>query len=237
MTYFNKFTLFDSGFGIRDSGFGIRDSGFGIRSYNQPKINNNIMNNVPPNFIVGIGGSAGGLNAYKALLEALPSDTGMALVFVSHMLPEASSQLAYILSRHTKMPAMVATNAMGIWANHIYVIAPNADISIKDSAFEVISPRIKRNTQIDIFFTSLAKAMGKRAIGIILSGYDGDGTKGCKQIKANGGHTFAQDNSAEINHMSISAQSAGCVDFVLSPKLIAEELVRLSNSVENTFKN
>ena len=135
------------------------------------------------------------------------------------------------------MPATVATNAMGIWANHIYVIAPNADISIKDSVFVVISPRIKRNTQIDIFFTSLAKAMGKRAIGIILSGYDGDGTEGCKQIKTKGGFTFAQDSSAEINHMSISAQSAGCVDFVLSPKLIAKELVRLANSVENTSNN
>lgn len=195
------------------------------------------MRNVPPSFIVGIGGSAGGLNAYKALLEALPSDTGMAFVFVSHMFPEASSQLIHILSRHTKMPATVAITAMGIWANHIYVIAPNADLFVKDSVFKVISPRIKRNTQIDIFFTSLAEAMGKRAIGIILSGYDGDGTEGCKQIKAKGGVTFAQDDSAEVRHMSTSAQVAGCVDFVLSPKLIAEELVRLANSGENMFND
>ena len=131
-----------------------------------------MMGYVPPNFIVGIGGSAGGLKAYKVLLDALPSNTGMAFVFVSHMLPEASSELAYILSRHTKMPATVAKNAMSIWANHIYVIAPNADLFIEEGVFKVISPRIKRNTQIDIFFISLAKAMGKRAIGIILSGYD-----------------------------------------------------------------
>ena len=188
------------------------------------------MKTLRPRFIVGIGGSAGALNPYKELLEALPSNTGMAFVFVSHMYPEASSQLAQILARHTKMPATVATTAMDIWANHIYVIAPNADLYIKDGVFKVISPRIKRNTQIDVFFTSLAESMGKYSIGIILSGYDGDGTEGCKQIKAKGGVTFAQDESADINHMSVSAQLAESVDFVLSPKEIAEELIRIANN-------
>ena len=187
-----------------------------------------MIKNVRPSYIVGIGGSAGALKAYKELLDALPPNTGMAFVFVSHMFPEASSQLAEILSRHTKMPASVATTAMEIGANHIYVIAPNADLHIKTKVFKVVSPRIKRNTQIDIFFTSLAESEGKRAIGIILSGYDGDGTEGCKQIKAKGGVTFAQDNSAEISHMSTSAQAVGCIDFVMSPKSIAEELIRLA---------
>ena len=203
---------------------------FYLVAIKQPKIKRKIMKNSPPSFIVGIGGSAGGLIAYKALLDALSSDTGMAFVFVSHLLPDASSQLAHILSRHTKMPATVATTAMPMWANHIYVIPPDADLIIEDSVFKVISPRIKRNTQIDIFFTSLAESMGKRAIGIILSGYDGDGTEGCKQIKAKGGVTFAQDGSAEIRQMSESAQAAECVDFVLSPKKIAEKLIRLANN-------
>jgi len=189
-----------------------------------------MIKNVRPSYIVGIGGSAGALKAYKELLDALPSNTGMAFVFVSHMFPEATSQLSQILSRHTKMPTTVATTAMDIWANHIYVIAPNADLYIKDSVFKVNSPRIKRNTQIDVFFSSLADAMGKRAIGIVLSGYNGDGTEGCKQIRAKGGVNFAQDDSAEVNHMSLSAQAANCVDFVLSPKKIAEELVRLGNN-------
>ena len=188
------------------------------------------MKNVPPSYIVGIGGSAGALNAYKALLEALPPDTGMAFVFVSHMLPDATSQLVHILSRHTRMPTMVAANAMGISANQIYVIPPNADLFIEGKVFKIISPRIKRNKQIDIFFSSLAEVMGKRAIGIILSGYDGDGTEGCRQIKAKGGVTFAQNDSAEISNMPLNAQAAGCVDFALSPKLIAEELVRLANN-------
>ena len=83
--------------------------------------------------------------------------------------------------------------------------------------------------QIDLFFISLAENMGKRAIGIIFSGYFRDGTEGCKHIKAKGGITFAQDKSAEINDMSLSAQASGCVDFVLSPEKISDELKKLAN--------
>ena len=186
-----------------------------------------------PNFIVGIGGSAGGLNAYKALLEALPSNTGMAFVIVSHILPTANSQLAQILSRHTKMTVMVASTAMAIRRNHVYVIPPNADLLIEKYTFKVVSPRLKRNAQVDVFFNSLAAAMGARAIGIILSGYDGDGSEGCKHIKAKGGTIFAQDMSAEVDSMSLSAQASGCVDFVLPPDKISHELQRLVSSSIN----
>ena len=88
-----------------------------------------------PKLIVGIGGSAGALNAYKALLEAIPTDTDMAFVIISHMNPTANSQLALILSRHTKMPVTVASMAMPILANHVYVIPPNADLLIHDYTF------------------------------------------------------------------------------------------------------
>ena len=185
------------------------------------------MKTLHPNFIVGIGGSAGALNAYKALLDALPSRTGMAFVIVSHITPTANSQLAEILSRHTKMPVMVAAKAMPVRANHVYVIPPNADLLIKSYNFKVVSPRTKRNAQIDLFLTSLAEAMGTRAVGIILSGMDGDGAEGCKQIKAKGGTTFAQDISAEINSMPLNAQASGSVDFVLPPEKIPNELQRL----------
>jgi CRP/FNR family cyclic AMP-dependent transcriptional regulator len=178
-----------------------------------------------PNFIVGIGGSAGALNAYKALLDALPSNTGMAFVIVSHIHPTANSQLAQILSRHTNMPVILASTAMPIRANHVYVIPP--DLLIESYTFKVVSPRTRRNEQIDLLFISLAEAMGARAIGIILSGYDGDGTEGCKHIKANGGKTFAQDMSAEEDGMPLSAQASGCVDFVLPPDKIPDELQRL----------
>ena len=188
------------------------------------------MKTAQPDFIVGIGGSAGGLNAYKALLNALPPNTGMAFVIVSHITPTANSQLGQILSRHTKMTVTVASTAMPIRANHVYVIPPNADLLIKSCAFKVVSPRTKRNVQIDLFFKSLAEAMGARAVGIILSGYDGDGAEGCKQIKAKGGTTFAQDKSAEVDGMPLSAQASGCVDFVLPPERIPDELRRLAGT-------
>jgi two-component system CheB/CheR fusion protein len=191
------------------------------------------MGTLHPNFIVGIGGSAGGLKAYKALLDALPSNTGMAFVIVSHILPTANSQLAQILSRHTKMTVIVASTAMPIRANHVYVSPPNADLLIESYTFKVVSPRTGRNKQVDLFLTSLAEAMGARAIGIILSGYNGDGTEGCKHIKAKGGTTFAQDMSAEIDGMPLSAQASGCVDFVLPPDKIPDELQRLVSTSIN----
>ena len=190
------------------------------------------MATLHPKFIVGIGGSAGALNAYKAFLDALPPRTGMAFVIVSHITPTANSQLAAILSRHTKMPVMVASPAMPIQANHVYVIPPNADLLIKGYNFNVISPRSKRNAQIDLFFTSLAEAMGARAASIIFSGYAGDGAEGCKRIKARGGTTFAQNMSAEVSEMPRNARASGCVDFVLPPQNIPNELLRWAR----TFK-
>jgi chemotaxis response regulator CheB len=189
------------------------------------------MGTLHPNFIVGIGGSAGGLNAYMGLLDALPPQTGMAFVIVSHMLPSAHSELAQILSRHTTMPVQVASTKMPIRANHVYVSPPNADLLIERDAFEVVSPRTRRNKQVDILFVSLAEALGACAICIILSGYDGDGTEGCKHIKVKGGTTFAQDMSAEVNDMPLSAQASGYIDFVLPLDKIAEELVKIGARV------
>ena len=185
-----------------------------------------------PNFIVGIGGSAGSLNAYKALLDALPSNTGMAFVIVSHLMPTANSQLAEILSSHTKMPVMVASSSMSIQANHVYVIPPNADLLIEHLTFKVVTPRTMRNKQIDYFLISLSEAIGARAIAVILSGYDGDGTEGCKHIKAKGGTTFVQDMSAEVAHMSLSAQASGSVDFILPPDKISEKLKKMAAALK-----
>ena len=183
----------------------------------------------PPNFIVGIGASAGGLNAYKAFFDALPPSTGMAFVVVSHIHPAAHSQLAEILARHTKMTVTLAVSGMAIRANEVYVIPGDADLLIENGALKVVSPRTRRNAQVDLFFTSLATAMGTRAIGIVFSGYDGDGAEGCKRIKAVGGITFAQDTSAEVSGMPISAQATGCVDFVLAPEEIPMKLYKLIN--------
>ncbi len=185
-----------------------------------------------PNFVVGIGGSAGGLKAYTALLEALPSNTGMAFVFIAHLSPTGKNLLPHILSQSTNMPAIQATDGMPIQANHIYVIAPNTNLLMKNLNFEVVSPRTLsngRHKQVDFFLISLAETMGARAIGIILSGGDGDGTEGCKFIKARGGKTFAQDFSADVESMPLHAQASGCVDLVLSPDKISVELTKISS--------
>ena len=185
------------------------------------------MGILKPSFVVGIGASAGGLNAYKAFFDALPSNSGMAFVVISHIHPAAHSQLAEILSRHTKMTVVLAASGMKMRANQVYVIPGNADLLIESGAFIVVSPRTRRNAQVDIFFASLASAMGERAVGIVFSGYDGDGAEGCKHIKAAGGTTFAQDNSAEVSGMPLSARATGCVDFVLPPDMIPAELHKM----------
>ena len=190
------------------------------------------MGTLQPNFIVGIGGSAGSLNAYKTFLDTMPPNTGMAFVIISHLMPSANSQLAEILSAHTKMPVTVASSAMSIRANHVYVIPPDADLLIEHLTFKVVTPRTKRNKQIDYFLASLAEAIGARAIAIILSGYDGDGTEGCKLIKAKGGTTFAQDMSAEVPHMSLNAQNSGCIDFILPPNKISEKLKKMAAALK-----
>ena len=189
------------------------------------------MTNSNPNFVVGIGGSAGGLKAYTALLEALPSNTGMAFVFIAHLSPTGNSLLAHLLSRSTNMPATQATEGMPILSNHVYVIAPNTDLRMENYAFRVDSPRTMnqgRHNQVNFFLVSLAETVGSRAIGIILSGGDGDGTEGCKLIKAKGGTTFAQDLSADVDSMPLHAQASGCVDFVLPPDKISDELAKIA---------
>ena len=180
-----------------------------------------------PNFVVGIGASAGGLSAYKSFFAVLPPSTGMAFAVISHLHPAAHSELAAILSRHTKMIVELAASGMKIQANRVYVIPANADLSFKDGILDVVSPRMKRNTQVDIFFTSIAATFAERSVGIVFSGYNGDGAQGCRRIKAAGGTTFAQDNSAEVNGMPRSAQATGCVDFVLPPEKIPAELDKL----------
>jgi chemotaxis response regulator CheB len=190
------------------------------------------MGALHPKLIVGIGGSAGALNAYRALFDALPFNTGMAFVIISHMNPTANSQLAKILSRHTKMKVIAASLGMPVRANHVYVIPPDADLLIENYTFKVISPRSGRNKQIDLFFISLAEAMGERAIGIVLSGYDGDGTEGCKYIKENGGKTFAQDMSAEVDFMPLSAQASGYADFVIPLDKIPDKLKSLAAALK-----
>jgi two-component system CheB/CheR fusion protein len=186
---------------------------------------------VHPKFVVGIGGSAGGLKAYMALLDALPPDTGMAFVVIAHMKPDGISLLPELLAHRTGMPVTGAVDGMPIEANHVYVITPNTDLLVDENEFKVHSPRTMRggrHNQVDRFLISLADTMAARGIGIILSGGDGDGTAGCEHIKAMGGKTFAQDLSADVDSMPLHAAASGCVDFVLAPEAIAKKLTEIS---------
>jgi len=185
-----------------------------------------------PSFpIVGVGASAGGLEAFSELLRSLPTNTGMAFVLVQHLHPGYESALTEILARETKMPVREAGDNMTVEANHIYVIPPSADLEIQNGALHLVT-RVKEDRHrlpIDHFLRSLAEGEGNRAIGVILSGTASDGVLGLKAIKAQGGITFAQDEkTAKYDGMPHSAIAAGTVDFILSPTKIAAELARIA---------
>jgi len=186
-----------------------------------------------PDFIVGIGGSAGSLSAFIELFEAMPIDTGMAFIVVTHLKPDSNSILDRILSRYTKMPIVVAMTALQVLANRVYVIPPNTDLSIEGGLLKVVSPPHRVSRQLDCLFRSLADSKGTHAIGIVLSGYLHDGTEGCKHIKAKGGTNIVQDRSAEVSSMPLSALASGCIDLVLPPKKMPNELLRISNRLQH----
>jgi two-component system CheB/CheR fusion protein len=179
--------------------------------------------------IVGVGASAGGLEAFSELLRALPPDTGMTFVLVLHLDPHHQSILAEVLSNRTKMPVLQVRDGMRVKPNHVYVIPPNTTMALSQRMF-VLTPRVARDAHnpIDIFFTSLAKEFGANAIGVILSGTASDGTLGLKAIKAASGITFSQDQTAKFDSMPRTAVAAGAVDFVLPPQQIAMELASIA---------
>jgi len=180
--------------------------------------------------IVGVGASAGGLEAFTKLLRRVPVDTGMGFVLVQHLDPAHESALARLLAGATAMPVREAGNRMRVEPNHVYVIPPNTSLSIAKGVLRLHprAPAGKVLRSIDHFLESLAKDRRTLAIGVVLSGTASDGTSGLAAIKAAGGVTFAQDNSAGYPSMPQSAVAAGCVDFVLAPGEIAKELARIA---------
>lgn len=192
------------------------------------------QNQVEASFpIVGVAASAGGLEAFIQLISHLSTDTGMAFVLIQHLSPEHESLLSEILGRATPLPVREVQNGMKVEPNHVYVIPPNAQMTLFDDTLQ-LSPRTKvagKYMPGDAFFTSLAAARGHKAIGVVLSGLDGDGSLGLKVIKAAGGVTFAQcEDTAKFDSMPSTAVATGNVDFVLPPTLIAAELVNLSRN-------
>src|SRR5271165_5843989 len=145
--------------------------------------------------IVGVGASAGGLEAFTELLTALPLDTGMAFVLIQHLEAEHESLLTGLLSKVTEMPVTEVRKATRVEPNHVYVIPANADLSLADGSLRlsIRKAAARPHLPIDHFFRTLADANGHRAIGVILSGTASDGTLGLKAIRAAGGITFAQE--------------------------------------------
>jgi two-component system CheB/CheR fusion protein len=181
--------------------------------------------------VIGIGASAGGLDAFRELLQHLPADTGMAFVMVQHLAPDQKSMLPEILSRSTTMPVHELAEATPVLPDHVYVMSPRMDVEYAHGAL-VVRKRgtAKRHMPVDRLFTSLAKGLGELAVGVILSGTAGDGTAGAQSIKRVGGMTFAQDESAQFGGMPQSAIEHGAVDFILSPKEIARKLAEIAGS-------
>ncbi|MBD1846683.1 PAS domain-containing protein [Cyanobacteria bacterium FACHB-63] len=182
--------------------------------------------------VVGIGASAGGLEAFSELLDYLPADTGMAFVMIQHMPPDQESVLSLILSRSTRMLVQEVQDGMEIAPNQIFVIPPNVSLTLEQGVLR-LTARPKKNgvfMSVDTFLLSLAKERGSKAIGVILSGADSDGARGLEAVKGAGGITFAQcQESAQVESMPNTAIATGQVDFVLTPQQIAQKLAEISH--------
>src|SRR5262245_23918367 len=180
---------------------------------------------------VGVGASAGGLEAFSQLLRALPERPGLALVFVQHMAPHHESALPSLLATSTGLNVLQPAADVRIEADHVYVIPPNRGLAMRDGSL-IIQPRPTDRSQhypIDSFFQSLAISHGEEAVAVVLSGTGTDGVEGVHAIKAAGGTAFVQSpDSAKQPGMPQAAIGTGKIDQVLSPAELGEELARLA---------
>ncbi len=179
--------------------------------------------------IVGMGASAGGLGAFEAFFTAMPGDSGMAFVLVSHLDPTHNSILPELIQKKTQMKVHQITDGLTVQQNMIYVIPPNKDLAILNGVLQLMDPPNPRgfNLPIDNFFKSLAQDQGADAVGIILSGTGSDGSLGIRQIKGELGMVMAQDeDSAKYAGMPRSAVATGIVDYVLPVDKMPEALVK-----------
>lgn len=188
--------------------------------------------------VVGIGASAGGLDAIKAFLRALPAKSGMAYVFIQHLNPQHQSILPEILQRFSPFPVQQITDNVQLEKDHLYVIPENKMVTASDGVLKLtpLDKKSKKGNTVDLFFSSLGVVHQSYAVGVVLSGALNDGTLGLQVIRSYGGLTFAQDEgSAVFGSMPKSAISAGVVDFVLPPEKIAEQLIAINHPFHNDY--
>ena len=213
------------------------------------------MSNTPPNEtdqpaneqnpghsfpVVGIGASAGGLEAFEKFFTSTPPDTGMAFVLVQHLDPNHESMLVDLIRRYTRMTVLQVTDAMTMKPDHVYIIPPNRDLALLHGELHLMEPEAPRGFRlpIDFFFRSLAEDLNDRAICIVLSGIGSDGTLGLKAVKEVGGLAIAQrPDTAKYNGMPTSAIATEMADFVLPPGEMPQQLVSYVQHAQRIAKD
>jgi two-component system CheB/CheR fusion protein len=184
--------------------------------------------------IVGMGASAGSLDAFELFFKHMPIGTGLAFVLITHLDSNHISVMTEIISKFTDMRVLTVTNRINVQSNTIYVIPPNKNIILQDNTLHLIEqdePHYK-NKPIDVFFQSLAEQRGKEAVAIVLSGTGDDGTKGLKFIKKNQGLILVQDpKTTKFDGMPKKAIQSGLVDFILKIKDMPNKLRQPSANV------
>ena len=182
--------------------------------------------------LVCVGGSAGGLDAYTRLLRHLPADMGVAVVIVNH-LRTVATHLHEILPRFTEMPVELITEKLLIQPNRVFIIPEQRDLHVLDGGFRLkpISKPRGWPDVITVFLQSLTRNWDGKLIAVIVSGYDGDGAAALCGIKEVGGITIAQKLDTAVQpDMPESAIASGCIDFILSPEDIAQQIVRIAHA-------
>ncbi|MEI6140514.1 MAG: chemotaxis protein CheB [Mariniphaga sp.] len=189
------------------------------------------MNSTENHFVVGIGASAGGLDAVQQLFDNLPADSGMAFVIIQHLSPDFKSLMPELLSKHTKMEIFTAQDKQIIKPNCIYLNERSKNLQIKGNKLVLLdkATRGNLNLPIDIFFHSLGQEYMDKSFGVILSGTGSDGSRGIKTIKEAGGTILVQEpSSAQFDGMPNSAIATNLIDFILTPNEIGHKLIQLS---------
>ncbi|WP_295797703.1 CheR family methyltransferase [Mucilaginibacter sp.] len=185
--------------------------------------------------VVGIGASAGGVEAFKLFLKSVPPDSGMAYVFVQHLHPGYESYLPEIFQKVTKIPVRLIADNIHLEPNHVYIIPPGNILTATDGVLKLDPIKNKKVKTIDVFFSSLAVVHQSFAVGVVLSGALNDGTQGLQVIKSYGGITFAQNEDATFDSMPKSAIRSGAVDFILPAEQIIAKLISINHPFRTSY--
>lgn len=194
-----------------------------------------------PNFVVGIGASAGGVQALEDFFSHLPDHPDAAFIVIQHLSPDFKSMMTEILQRQTVLPVQQMEDGMVIQAGHIYAMPPAKNVILEKNTLRLLERSTHLNYAINLFFDSLAKDWGERAIAVVLSGSGSDGTEGLQAVSRAGGVALAQSpETAQFSSMPSSAISSGAVEQSLSPQDLAQavhEIVEISGGQSADHNN